>query len=152
MTTKHTPTPWNARVEAGFDLVTAQRNHVCGGLNEESVFALNRDPAERKANAAFIVEACNAHDRLIAERDSLHDKVTGLSELNAILRAERDALQSVAVKLKEANRFLQTERDELAAALRLIADHPREEPIPQLIVRFQRIARAALAKINGGKS
>lgn len=37
---------------------------------------------------------------------------------------------------------------ELEAALRMIAEHPREQPIPQLIVRFQRIARAALAKVQ----
>jgi hypothetical protein len=36
------------------------------------------------------------------------------------------------------------ENKRLRKALEQIADHPREQPIPQLIVRFQRIAKAAL--------
>lgn len=39
----------------------------------------------------------------------------------------------------------------LVAALREIADHPREQPVPQVIVRLQRIARAALAAAGEGQ-
>lgn len=50
----HTPTPWVQRVDA-----------VMGG-DEESVFSWARLPAERLANTAFVVRACNSHDELIA--------------------------------------------------------------------------------------
>ena len=50
---KHTPGPWIQRGER----VDAQRNHVCGGVNQESVLALSRPPEERLANARLIAAA-----------------------------------------------------------------------------------------------
>ena len=39
---------------------------------------LAREWAERDANAAFIVEACNAHETLTAQRDAMAEALRGL--------------------------------------------------------------------------
>jgi hypothetical protein len=67
----HTPTPWLAEVcEYGateFDILSLD------GKKETRVAA-----EVSKQDAAFIVEACNAHERLVRERDEL---VTALRKL-----------------------------------------------------------------------
>lgn len=59
---KHTPTPW----QVGLD------GQHFGNLDESATpkfravgFALNRGIGETRANAEFIVTACNAHDALV---------------------------------------------------------------------------------------
>lgn len=49
----HTSGPW---VKRGSQ-VTAQRDHVCGGWNEESIFALTRPTDEVEANLRLVVAA-----------------------------------------------------------------------------------------------
>jgi hypothetical protein len=59
--TQRTPGPWIQRGES----VVTNRPMLCA-YNETSVFSFKRPFAERLANAAFIVRACNAHDELVA--------------------------------------------------------------------------------------
>ena len=54
MTTQHTPTPWQAPETISFYIL---------GASELGQFVAN---ASTKANADFIVRACNAHDELVA--------------------------------------------------------------------------------------
>jgi len=61
MTTQHTPTPWTARGER----IVADRPIGFGGYNEDDILSLARSPEVRRANAAFIVLACNAHEQLV---------------------------------------------------------------------------------------
>jgi gamma-glutamyl phosphate reductase len=59
---KHTPGPWESAysVHGARFLIRAERGAVIGEVWHSAA-----------ANAAFIVKACNAHDRLTAERDEL---------------------------------------------------------------------------------
>lgn len=62
--TSHTPTPW-ALVEG--PKARGSIKSVCKGLPQSIVAQAGGQPTveEREANAAFIVNACNAHDALV---------------------------------------------------------------------------------------
>lgn len=70
MTTKHTPTPWSIHWLMG----TGNYHWISRSSNEEDrvclveTFAPTDGDMEAvgKANAAFIVRACNSHDELVA--------------------------------------------------------------------------------------
>lgn len=68
----HTPTPWN--IHKGLTPVSGDSI-----FSEESGYEVARIPRfdatimgdEYEGNTAFIVQACNAHDALVAQRDEL---------------------------------------------------------------------------------
>jgi len=66
METKHTPTPWKWRTPR-----TGCRQAYLVGSGEIPIAYLAQpelqDPRKRKANATFIVRACNSHDALLKE-------------------------------------------------------------------------------------
>ena len=62
---KHTPTPWRLSADGG--AITTSKpgilegsKTICGGLDNPL-----KDQDECKANAEFIVTACNSHDELL---------------------------------------------------------------------------------------
>ena len=78
---EHTPTPW--RVETWTYLNGVEpRMMVQNDSNAiAQVIGLYRDnDDEQRANAAFIVEACNAHDALVEENARLRAALTQLSD------------------------------------------------------------------------
>lgn len=64
---KHTPTPWEK--EAHRPKVRNLRDELIADCGNFHIGSLEK----RNANAAFIVEACNAHGRLKRERDALKE-------------------------------------------------------------------------------
>ncbi len=95
MTTQHTPTPWtlNKRDRApmiGFDVGDG------GGLLPlvPEVHGFNLNVA--RANAAFIVTACNAHDALTAQNAAL------VAALRGLVKAEEDYGDEANVAINEA--------------------------------------------------
>lgn len=79
MTTKHTPTPWSsdgrshrksnfgtnfARVEA-WEIDPVRAEKMVSVTVADCLGSYKDDPVIAKANAAFIVRACNAHDELV---------------------------------------------------------------------------------------
>jgi hypothetical protein len=67
MKTKHTPTPWKVQYGSIYQ-------HESIGAARIASMDRGKDltlPTERDANAAFIVDACNNYERVIAERDEL---------------------------------------------------------------------------------
>lgn len=99
MTTKHTPIPWH--LEGDYDPIESAWFVLGGGaphtIKEHAIAAVIRHPGdpidECKANAAFIIEAVNAHDSLTADRD--HYKARA-EALRVALAAAEDALLTVA--------------------------------------------------------
>ena len=65
----HTPTPWKLTIVGGSYCAT----HYVEGANSEVIAIIDRDVDEptNKANAAFIVQACNSHDELVAATKEL---------------------------------------------------------------------------------
>jgi len=69
---KHTKTPWKASgiVQSAPDTEGDMLIHTEGGLHVAEVFQVqnlkHKDPEQSRANAAFIVKACNAHDELVS--------------------------------------------------------------------------------------
>ena len=62
MTTQHTPTPWQVELRnAGAAIVAPAAS---GKMHEATVICSGL--GGNRANAAFIVRACNAHDELVA--------------------------------------------------------------------------------------
>lgn len=73
--TQHTPTPWklsdgfagaNVMSETGTNVALALSEFTAPRKAEGKILTI-AEIAEVKANAAFIVRACNAHDALVAE-------------------------------------------------------------------------------------
>jgi signal transduction histidine kinase len=69
MTTKHTPTPWILDEERG-KLMDADGEFVTH-ISLTRYVDERRDP-EAEANAAFIVRAVNAHEKLVAALRTAH--------------------------------------------------------------------------------
>lgn len=81
--TKHSPTPW--RVYNEYEIEDANENMVlfstigwyeCGDITR-------KDVEQAKADLAFILEAVNAHERLVAENARLRD--AALYTINLLL-------------------------------------------------------------------
>jgi hypothetical protein len=66
MSTEHTPVPWTFRVGPSGDLIIEQESEE---LLPPMIAKVSRwladAPEEAKANAAFIVRACNSHEALV---------------------------------------------------------------------------------------
>ena len=85
---KHTPTPWSYQHKS--DAYT----HIIRGPNNRFICQFHQSTDDTtKANAAFIVRACNAHDQLVealelalARAESwIHDQLDGTSSLESEL-------------------------------------------------------------------
>lgn len=61
METKHTPTPW--RTGGNFKSISVGLGDVITEIT--TVHGIQDIPGSRKANAEFIVRACNLHDELV---------------------------------------------------------------------------------------
>lgn len=79
MTTNHTPTPWRVNTFNG---------------DRQEVLDANGNNACVKANAAFIVRACNAHDELVAALE-LIDHPNAVRTIEDAKRVARAALAKV---------------------------------------------------------
>lgn len=84
----HTPTPWKYEAyDSAYQTKQARLIHV-----EDDGYELQFARGLDVDDAAFIVEACNAHEGLKKEMDDLLEKRAMLVDFVAILRCERDAL------------------------------------------------------------
>ena len=83
----HTPTPWETgdnEVEVYQAAIIFDKDGI--GLANCEQYEIHRSREECEANAAFIIEACNAYERLKKERDALLKAATyacGKGELDA---------------------------------------------------------------------
>jgi hypothetical protein len=59
---EHTPTPWNLGVDGIGDIFDAENMSVA--KTDSWNVGTRRTPKTNRANAAFIVDACNNHDRM----------------------------------------------------------------------------------------
>lgn len=109
MTTQHTPGPWNFKDrENGNDAQAEFPTKINFGLEGYgvgsvvgSVYVWMRDLDTAKANAAFIVRACNSHDDLLAALQSIStlascapnddEKISG-QEFTRIMNTARAAI------------------------------------------------------------
>jgi len=70
----HTPTPWRIGKNGGVVSDSAEGLVINGAFGKEAVEYYGGNlicESVTRANAEFIVEACNAHERLKRERDAL---------------------------------------------------------------------------------
>ncbi len=103
----HTKTPW--RVEEGTDLIWGDCNpddQTTYGMGYSIVSGHTAHhqrgkPSidEREANAAFIVRACNMHDRLIRALEELHATVVG--ESPSLLNENSGGNARLAIEIEE---------------------------------------------------
>ena len=70
METKHTPTPWQARLHEGGPL------WIIGPDPDNFNIIATTTKGNDKANAKFIVRACNSHVKLLAACKELHHFLT----------------------------------------------------------------------------
>lgn len=89
--TKHTPTPWFATSGS----IDGRDDVYCTG--QEGTIAQNVRPQD----AAFIVRACNAHDKLVEALEMVRDadedcKKDGLPTIPDIARSKIDAALAAA--------------------------------------------------------
>ena len=93
--TEHTPFRFGNTGPEQIMILDANDNYVCsiqitqvgGGM-----IAAAMEPA-RRANAAFIVEACNSHDSLKAENERLREIAQGLNEWDRRVNVIDDDLE-----------------------------------------------------------
>lgn len=114
MSAEHTPTPWSvaskdrAIIREVPGMADGYDHYMVGVLSSHSVVSHE----EAKANAAFIVEAVNNHDRLTAEvsalRKALEEYETALDEAEAIFGGEYadhyGPMFELAMKARDARR------------------------------------------------
>jgi hypothetical protein len=77
----HTPTPWKiSQIGVGFEVESADGACLAQAqmISPEDVRA---GSITRKANAVFIVEAVNAHAKLVSEREMLLKVMRGINDL-----------------------------------------------------------------------
>ncbi len=87
--TAHAPVPWEAMQEpvSGFDKPHwGIYSHVEDGFNNEQCLANLTNSPESASNAAFIVQACNSFDKMLAALKELADMAeVFLSEVETML-------------------------------------------------------------------
>lgn len=119
---KRTPGPWRVSSDLGAFNIDGEYNGD-GQTSPSGTFMVAHCPHsfalhgkdEAEANAAFIVEACNAHDSLVAQRDALaealrrieeheyradrrHRGMVDESEIQGLMRTARAALAALEGK------------------------------------------------------
>lgn len=101
----HTPTPWNVstwddgstHIEAD-DYILADMNGNGGGKRIEGFIPV----AERKANAAFIIRAVNAHDELLKCAKTFRRFILSFYEGEDDDMAPTDTLKAVEIAIAKA--------------------------------------------------
>ncbi len=101
---KHTPTPWTLDTHKYTDDGNKCRTFVIHGKDYaigriQGPFAVIGKDAEKEANAAFIVRACNAHDELVR---ALETAETYFNEYAAETPASAHTLHHVRAALAKA--------------------------------------------------
>lgn len=130
---KHTPTPW--RFGDGPKALRSSRIMGANGHCVGDIYgAINHGSDDE---AAFIVEACNAHDYLKTQVAELNGRRAKL-----LIEAARAAEDHSASLLR-----LEKENEMLVEALKRIASY--DAPDAHAMIQ---IARAALSKASGGKA
>jgi hypothetical protein len=90
--TEHTPTPW-AVEDTGCGIEIVSGNFVVA----EILPADGKDPTDQdRANAAFIVRACNAHDELVRALEAIAECATPDFDDAGFQRRARIDLQNIA--------------------------------------------------------
>lgn len=64
--TKHTPGPWKVSKLDGRTINGKAYRNRAGNLVTPAIASIKERTGETEANAAFIVQACNCHDELVA--------------------------------------------------------------------------------------
>jgi len=82
---RHSPLPWQTSDVLMWTIIDKDNLSV--------VQVTNGNREERKANAEFIVEACNEHWRLKAESESAEKTINARNELIGELQAENEELK-----------------------------------------------------------
>lgn len=95
---KHTPTPWRLAKSAVIEIRGVSQTPVVSwsGFDDS-----NRTTAEHKANAAFIVRACNAHDDMVAALRRAEQFIVNAIEANVGPKDVRDHALTHHVALVE---------------------------------------------------
>jgi hypothetical protein len=83
--TQHTPTPWKVS-KLSFESGRFPENH-----NSSSYFII--DGENKKANAEFIVKACNAYDEMLAFIEEV--ATVSLADHVALVALKREALELI---------------------------------------------------------
>ncbi len=123
MGAQHTKGPWGVALDVdGFTNIVSP--NADGTL--ELMIAECYGPQElQEANAAFIVEACNSHAALLAEREALREQLAQSDQdrCQAQVAEERFRTQvgSLSAALAEARQTLTTLKPHLSAALQGLA-------------------------------
>jgi len=98
---KHTELPWKIRNESyngEFDQTTIHIARDCkfseiAGIVD--VFGLSSEYKEVKANAEFIVKACNNYERIEAENKKLIEELEGIKRLLELGRGDQISYVSI---------------------------------------------------------
>ena len=176
MKTEHTPTPWKVGSKYPCRIMIADGSKSSNLIASTADFRdEGTENAEEKANAAFIVEACNAHDKLKEINTRWKRAIEGLTpsgsefvddpencaayirstyspkETFLKLRAENDKLRAINSDVLEALKFADDVLDNIFEAI-----HKGQITLTGnaqvLGVRQGRdAARAAIAKAEGIK-
>lgn len=103
-TATHTPTPW---LVSDFDYTTVYAEIEDGDFHQEpgicscdgEAIAKIEDRDVRRANAAFIVRACNAYDELVAALREYDDAFT---EANFSVQSDRMRMRKAIIQARAA--------------------------------------------------
>ncbi len=103
--TKHTPTPWVYTAEM-YGINNMRVYGVTGGIHNQGIANCGYDArGESKANAGFIVRACNAHDELVAALEQCKnwfEQFSPTAQLITGQQAEHPMLTSIKSALAKA--------------------------------------------------
>lgn len=78
----HTPTPW--KVKDGYLACMAKNKYIV--LNSPWTEGAWENDYEAKANHAFIVRACNSHERLLGALEAIRARIHGEFDNPALVR------------------------------------------------------------------
>lgn len=102
---EHTELPWSESVlppAEGLYLLGADGNYVCALAEWDDEGDLIQVFGPAKANAAYIVLACNSYPALLAERDRLREALKPFSELTqASMTVDMSDIRRARAALKE---------------------------------------------------
>lgn len=95
---EHTPTPWRIEVVESSSSGDPVELIVCGTDWEIAQIELGEEDNLCRANAAFIVKACNSHDALVKALEAIRDcakNTRDWQELEQCRTIAREALAKV---------------------------------------------------------
>lgn len=92
---KHTPLPWNYHNSNNDDYLDIDS----AGTRITSIFNVDK---EAKANAEFIVTACNSHYELLEALKKAESSLESLQEADCFDKLDRKALNAVTAAIAKA--------------------------------------------------